>query len=56
MREVLEPLALIPGVRMTAMISGDGVPIATLEGQSERGTGGSTTAEFGRSRQQEAHH
>lgn len=44
MREVLEPLALIPGVRMTAMISTDGVPIASLAGQSGRGEGGSTTA------------
>lgn len=44
MREVLEPLALIPGVRMTAIISTDGVPIASLAGQSDRGEGGSTTA------------
>lgn len=44
MREVLEPLALIPGVHLTAMVSSDGVPIATLNGLSERGTGGSTTA------------
>ena len=44
MREVLEPLALIPGVRLTAMISPDGVPIASLAGQSDRGTGGSTIA------------
>lgn len=46
MREVLEPLALIPGVRLTAMVSSDGVPIASLDGQSERGTGGSTTADL----------
>ncbi|MFT7679042.1 MAG: putative regulator of Ras-like GTPase activity (Roadblock/LC7/MglB family) [Planctomycetota bacterium] len=44
MREVLEPLALIPGVCLTAMISPDGVPIASLAGQSDRGAGGSTIA------------
>jgi len=34
MKAILEPLALIPGVRMTALISEDGVPIATARGAS----------------------
>lgn len=32
MKEILEPLALIPGVRMAALISEDGVPITTTAG------------------------
>ena len=31
MKEVLHPLALVPGVRMAAMISPDGVPIAVMK-------------------------
>ena len=34
MKEILDPLALIPGVRMTALISEDGVPIVTARGAS----------------------
>ncbi len=32
MKAILEPLAMIPGVRMTALISEDGVPIVTARG------------------------
>lgn len=32
MREVLQPLAMIPGVRMTALVSEDGVPIVSARG------------------------
>ena len=32
MKAILDPLALIPGVRMTALISEDGVPIVTARG------------------------
>lgn len=38
MKAILEPLALIPGVRMTALISEDGVPIATARGASRNQT------------------
>ncbi len=34
MKGILDPLALIPGVRMTALISEDGVPIVTARGAS----------------------
>ena len=34
MKAILDPLALIPGVRMTALISEDGVPIVTARGAS----------------------
>ena len=34
MKEVLQPLALVPGVRMAAMISPDGVPIAVIKANS----------------------
>lgn len=36
MKQVLEPLALIAGVRMVALISEDGVPIATTAGMSPK--------------------
>lgn len=36
MKDVLEPLAVIPGVRLAAMISMDGVPICALDGVSKR--------------------
>jgi predicted regulator of Ras-like GTPase activity (Roadblock/LC7/MglB family) len=32
MHEILEPLTLIPGIRMAALISEDGVPICVLKG------------------------
>ena len=32
MKEVLQPLAMIPGVRMTALVSEDGVPIVSARG------------------------
>lgn len=35
MREVLDPLAHIPGVRLAALISPDGVPIATARAARE---------------------
>lgn len=40
MKEVLDPLIRIPGVRFAAVISSDGVPVALLEG---RGTSGQDT-------------
>jgi len=46
MREVLEPLALIAGVRMTSIVSSDGVPVASLPGLQQRGEGGSTVADL----------
>lgn len=36
MKDILEPLAMIPGVRLAAMISMDGVPICALDGVSKR--------------------
>lgn len=36
MKEILEPLTLIPGVRLAAMVSQDGVPIALLEGNRSK--------------------
>ena len=36
MKDVLEPLALIPGVRLAGLISGDGVPIAIVDGVGRR--------------------
>ncbi|MFT5051063.1 MAG: putative regulator of Ras-like GTPase activity (Roadblock/LC7/MglB family) [Chlamydiales bacterium] len=33
MKEVLEPLVRIPGVRIAAIISADGVPVALMDGQ-----------------------
>jgi predicted regulator of Ras-like GTPase activity (Roadblock/LC7/MglB family) len=40
MREVLDPLAHIPGVRLAALVSPDGVPIATA--RATRNTGEAT--------------
>jgi predicted regulator of Ras-like GTPase activity (Roadblock/LC7/MglB family) len=34
---VLEPLALVPGVRLTAIVSEDGVPIASMAGARRKG-------------------
>lgn len=36
MKDVLEPLALIPGVRLAGLISSDGVPIAVIDGVGRR--------------------
>jgi predicted regulator of Ras-like GTPase activity (Roadblock/LC7/MglB family) len=44
MKAVLEPLALVPGVRMTAVIGFDGVPVASMPGCRMRGDNGSATA------------
>lgn len=44
MKAVLEPLALVPGVRMTAVIGFDGVPVASMPGCRMRGENGSATA------------
>jgi predicted regulator of Ras-like GTPase activity (Roadblock/LC7/MglB family) len=35
-KDVLEPLALIPGVRLAGLISSDGVPIAVIDGVGRR--------------------
>ncbi len=37
MNEVLEPLVMIPGVRMAAIVSEDGVPICVLKGRRRDG-------------------
>jgi predicted regulator of Ras-like GTPase activity (Roadblock/LC7/MglB family) len=44
MKEVLEPLALVAGVRMTAVIGIDGVPVASMPGCRMRGERRSATA------------
>lgn len=36
MKEILDPLAFIPGVRLAALIATDGVPIAVVEGVAPR--------------------
>lgn len=36
MKELLDPIAMIPGVRCAALISPDGVPILALEGATAR--------------------